>query len=575
MKPIAVVNYSEFTDHSPPADAFALLKQYPTDFLVLQLSKINGVLFNDPSKDFDAQLVILRSCFPNLSLEKRKRVAELFVKHKEEKDIAFFTAPTVSKLISLCLRDYTPMPEEDEPVNMQELEDRLLDSLLIQNELYYNRHPNSNLNAYEAIWHLQLLQQHYIRSHPDLLFIAPLKAFLFYKFVISRLPNGPKYVEEFCNDVGIPAYFNYPIWFREILQRIVESGQQEEAKHILELTAEQRSVVTLFSINKDRDWNNYIKGNVHGELMMHPFYLLMNNHAIIIDPHFFRYILDIGFPFQLYKHSSLSKEGPLKNFNNYKSELGKKYYEEFVVKGLLENIFKAKNYVVLDTMNDPQMSDFTVVRNQRQILMIEVKSATIHFNPLEDVNVEAFKSFVDEQFCRQKGGEERKNKGIYQLSRQIHDFATTSTLNRILKKPDDKNKAVIFPIIIYTDDVMDMAGVNAYVGEKIQDEVETVQQHFKTVHPLIMINLSFLLRYYAKLKQNPSLVFELFISYIKTIAERSKAFNKSKNPFLFFEKNISFDQYVAIRMKDVDFVPSFRELVADLHLIDHYSGKAG
>ena len=240
---------------------------------------------------------------------------------------------------------------------------------------------------------------------------------------------------------------------------------------------------------------------------------------------------------------------------------------------MLQNIFKAKNYVVLDTMEDLQMSDFTVVRNQRQILMIEVKSATIHFNPLEDVNVEAFKSFVDEQFCQQKDGDGRKNKGIYQLSRQIHDFATTSTLNRILKRPDDKSKAVIFPIIIYTDDVMDMAGVNAYVGEKIQDEIETVQQHFKIVQPLIMINLSFLLRYYAKLKQNPSLLFELFMSYIKTTVERSKAFNKSKNPLLFFEKNISFDRYAAIKMKDVDFIPSFRELVSDLHLTDNLSGK--
>lgn len=143
---------------------------------------------------------------------------------------------------------------------------------------------------------------------------------------------------------------------------------------------------------------------------MHPFYLLMNNHAVIIDPHFFRYILDIGFPFQLYKHSSLSKEGPLKNFNNYKSELGKKYYEEFLVKKLLQNIFKTKNYMVLDAMENSQLSDFTVVRNQRQILMIEVKGASIRFNPLEDVNVKAFKSFVDEQFCQQKGGEGKKIK---------------------------------------------------------------------------------------------------------------------------------------------------------------------
>jgi hypothetical protein len=184
MKPIAVINYTEFTDHPVPTNAFTLLRQYPTDFLLLQLSKINGILFNSARKDFDAQMIILQKCFSNLSLEKRKKVVEFLVKHQEENDVAFFTAPTVSKLISLCLQNYMPVPEVNEPVSMSELEDRLLHSLLIQNELYYSQHPNSDLNTYESIWLLQLLQQHYIRSHSDLLFIAltdPFKNKLFNK----------------------------------------------------------------------------------------------------------------------------------------------------------------------------------------------------------------------------------------------------------------------------------------------------------------------------------------------------------------------------------------------------------
>lgn len=122
---------------------------------------------------------------------------------------------------------------------------------------------------------------------------------------------------------------------------------------------------------------------------------------------------------------------------------------------------------------------------------------------------------------------------------------------------------------------MNMAGVNAYLGEKIQNEIETVQQHFKTVYPLIMINLNFLIRYYAIFNQKPSLLFELFKGYIKTTAERNKAFNKNKNPAIFFEKNISFDEYAAIKMEDVDFITSFRGLVVDLHLIDDYYEKVG
>ncbi|GAA4748885.1 hypothetical protein GCM10023229_31870 [Flavisolibacter ginsenosidimutans] len=74
-------------------------------------------------------------------------------------------------------------------------------------------------------------------------------------------------------------------------------------------------------------------------------------------------------------------------------------------------------------------------------------------------------------------------------------------------------------------------------------------------------------RYYANLKRSTSLLLELFMGYIKITKEKSMAFNKTRNPFLFFEKNISLDQYIAIKMKDTDFIPSFRELVTNLQLI--------
>lgn len=567
MKPIAVVNYTEFTGLPLPADAFNSLWQYPTDLLVLQLSKINDLLFNNPGKELNTQIVILQTCFPNLDNVKRRGVVDLLVKHRADRDVAFFTAPTVCKLINLCLQHYKPLPETDEPVNSRELDSNVFDGLLIQNELYYERNPNADLNTHEAIWKLQLLQQHYMRSHPDLLFVAPLKAFLFHKFVMSHLPSGEKFVQEFCESLGIPAYFNYTVWLTEILQKIIHGGQQGEIKYLVELSDEQRKLITLFSINRKEGWHRNIKGNVHAELMMHPFYRLMDKYAIIIDPHFFRYVLDIGLPFQLYSRSSWKKTKPFQDINNFKAELGKRYYEEFVVKGLLGNIFKDRNYVVKDSPENSPLSDFTVVRNQRQILLIEVKSAAIHYNPLEDVDVIAFKDFIDEHFCQQKNRDGKKNKGVYQLARQIIDFAATTKLDCILKNPADKKKITIYPVIVHTDDVMDMAGVSTYLNERLLKEVQAIECPFKAVQPLVVVNLNFLLRYYAHLKQTPSLLFGMLADYAKTVNQHNKAFDKMKNPFLFFEKNVSFDQYAAGKLKGVDCRASFGELVTDLQLL--------
>jgi hypothetical protein len=427
MKTIGVTSYTNFTSLPIPDDHFYLLRSYPTDLLILRLARINSFLFNDVEKNSKTQLAILGECFPQISGEKKSQVINALKQAMNDRDIAFFTAPTISRLIGLCLQNYKPNPEENDPINLSKLEDDLLDSLLIQNQLYYNREPNDqDLNTYEAIWRLQLLQQQYIRSHRDLIFLSPIKNFLFYKFMMCHFPDGPRYLKEFCQSLDISAYFNYLMSFKDILQKIIESSQQGETKHILDLDTSQRKVIAPFALKPEELSENSYKGNVHAELMSHPFYFVMNRHAVIIDPHFFRYIIDISLPFQFHKLSSLNKAPRFKSFEAFKSELGKKYYEEFIVKQILQNIFSARNYTVSDAPENSPLSDFTIVRNQRQILMIEVKSSSIHYNPLEQVDLEKFKQHIDNEFCQEKTGVKSKPKGVYQLVQQLNDFATTA-----------------------------------------------------------------------------------------------------------------------------------------------------
>lgn len=561
----AVVGFKEFySSRLPQEHDFSLLEKYPSDLLLLSLTKINSLLFNEGQDTRANQLAILTACFPNIGEQKRKQIAS-FIVQAREKNIAFFTAPVLSRLIASCLLHYVPRPDNDTIFDIGEFQEGVFDTILIYNNQYYDSHyPDKDLATYEAIWHLGLSQQGYMRSHSDLIGIAPLKTFFLYKFLMDILPSGNEYLREFCDHFGIPGYYNYLIFFIQIIEAIIQGDQ---IKHVVTPSSEQHQIITQFSIPQERLLDKRIKGNVHGELMTHPFYFITKETAAIIDPHYIRYVIDIGLPYQLYQHSSLNKSVAFPKFENFKAMLGKKYYEEYIIKGLLQKIFNTKNYSLFTTEDNSPLPDIAVVRNQKDILLIEVKSAAIHFNPLEDIDVDAFRKFVNDEFCNQKISPKQKNKGVYQLAKQIKDLAMTDKLDCLIKDKSKKKRLSLFPVLIYTDDVMDMSGINSYINEFFIKEIEPEKDIFKKIQPVVAINLSFFLRYYAELRQNSKLLFELIAGYNNKVAELNKSYKKAVgNPVLFLNKNLSFEVYAAGKMRGSNFLKSFQAITNDFHL---------
>ncbi len=568
MKPLPVVKYSDFYKTSLPEDSFIYLRTYPTDLIILRLSKINAILFNEAHKTVESQQQIFKNCFPFLEIEKRKKVVAEFMDKEHGKVISFFTPPTLLKLINLCFENYLPAPEQEEMFDTHQFENDVFDSILIQNEIYYTSiSDDQDLNTYEAIWQLQLMQQHYIRDHSELLMISPIKNFLFYKFMTKHFPGGPIFLKEFAESLNVPGFFNYYILFMDILQRVFDSYKEnKESKHILDLNTSQLKIIEHFSLRPKDFISGTYEGNTHKELIPHPFYFALNKHPIILDFHFFTHVVDLALSFNFYKYSSLNGSEKFPKFVQFKSELGKSYYEQFIVNEALKNIYKARNFSLFATSDNSPLPDFTVVRNQREVVLIEVKSAEIHYKVLEELNTTEFKAFLEDQFCKKKAGKGTRNKGVYQLIKQIADFGTTQKLDFIIKNSNKKNKIVIYPIIIYTENAMNIGGVNSYLNSEFEKAVEPYRHLFKKIFPLTTINLSFFLRHYLKLKNHPAILMDLICSYWKKIDNKNQEFAKMPHPMVFFEKNISFELYVAGKLSNDDFKDNFKWIVEDLKL---------
>jgi hypothetical protein len=184
------------------------------------------------------------------------------------------------------------------------------------------------------------------------------------------------------------------------------------------------------------------------------------------------------------------------------------------------------------------------------------------------LNVGKFKEFLDENFNQQKTGRKTKNKGTYQLAKHIANFAETEQLDGFLKNKTRKEKTVIYPVMVYLENAMDMAGVNDYLNTSFQEAIAPYINTFRKIHPLTTINISFFLSYYQVLKKQPAFLFDLINDYWRRVKTVKKEFDLHRHPTPFFNYNISFDQYVSKRLRGDDPRKNFSVVMEDLRLAE-------
>jgi len=231
--------------------------------------------------------------------------------------------------------------------------------------------------------------------------------------------------------------------------------------------------------------------------------------------------------------------------------VGKHFYEEFLAFQIIQKLLTHKYDIVQSEKDDPLNPDILIMQNKRDVFVIEVKSTRVHSKVLDQMDIQSFQSYLQNNFASEKTQPGQKNKGIYQLKKQIQHLKTKGKNFRI------------FPIIIYTEPAMDISGVNSFLDEQFEKLIAPEKSEFTKIHPLTCINLHFFIKYFPQLKKERYFLRDKIIEYHYRKKEDLKNAHKTNNPFVYFKGQYSFMRRMEQTYPAGDSMAYFNEAVKD------------
>ena len=510
-----VLDYSTFFGVPVPADPIANLEKYPTDALIVILAKVNAIIFyngGDPNKiDND----VFRLVFNEMDKKIYERINKIRSTPRGSHG-AIFTSPPIVGLMAKLIARYKPVPEteaiNESGINLMMME--LFEAILAVNDNYYNSANGRDMLSREHLWKLELLQQGFVRGTTNMFGVIPLKVFLFFRFMSERY--GETVLKQFATAFGVPSAYNFYFAFLGIVSSATSAYEADFQPRYSIVDKTLEKVFEPFVYDPSKPKKIPPAGEVF-VLINQPFYKL-SEAIIVLDFSFFAHITDISLLYHFYHSTSLKENHGIKNYNEYLGILGKYFFEEYLALQLMQKLVAHKYDKVLTEKDDPLYPDILIMQNNKDVFVVEVKSTRVNGRILEQADIPGFEQFLVESLGSEKSKPGEKNKGIYQLKKQIQH----------LKKKGRKFR--IFPVMIYTDPSMDISGVNSFLEEKFDTIIAEDKASFTKIYPLTLINLHFFIKYYPQLKTERYFLRDKIIEYHRWKKLKMKEAIKEKNP---------------------------------------------
>lgn len=554
MEYIAVLTYSENYKKPLPEDFLTFIRAYPTDFILLKLSKINAILFQERDRRSETIQVLKEVVYVDTLFGTEDHLLKIMSKIPSH--MVLFSASAISLMIKACLENYVEhIP--DLMVNSANVSSDLFSTILIFNELYYSRFHDDDLQSFKGIFHLDMIQRNYLGHGFYQKFIATMKLAFVSKF-LSTNDRLREECMEFCNYYGIGNPWLYGYFF--IMVVITPSQKDEVAKHIFDVTGVPERLILDFTFKRDTVVTKE-ELSMNMDLVPKPFYLFHGEHPLILDYNYFQYAIEQGVFYSFYNNTSLKNGNKFKNFNAFKSFIGLNYFEQFLVSKYLHAIFFRKSQRVVST---EIFQDF-IVRSGDNVLIFEVKMTDLHAKSIENLDFEAFKNFIEQNFLSEKlsGG---KNKGISQILVQMGHLLEDNALLCSLLGAKVPTRLNIYPIIVYSDGNLDTSGVNFYVSQQFELRVASLKNNFQSVKPLLMMNVNTLVEYFSLFKNGPHALTGLISNYFKSIDSMGKLYHQFKGTSDYFQMNKSFSNYLNTKINKNQLDNNLVEMQKDFDL---------
>ncbi|MCD4674673.1 MAG: hypothetical protein K8S18_01585 [Desulfobacula sp.] len=540
-----VITYPEIFGPIPDGLTTGKLTEgIPSITLIHYFSFINSVNFLKPN-EISIEKWILKKI-----IDRFEGIEKYILLHQFKKAIVDSKRPLVTlfplKSILLCIiQEFENFTTGNFESITKEEELSILKRILLQNQLIdkesteiIGRIDKKDPDGlFKLLWPIQFPNSEFLERKR--IYFALYKAIFFFEFIESFEKFKPSF-PEFFNTFSSKSSLDF---IKNILL-LLKNGQFAKTKNFTSYFPNNyddiNPLIKEFTINLDSKYKpnkaDYKDFKIFRKTPIIKFQddsLSVTNWNFVLDKFYPAVIYDFFNKTSvktLYQNSK--GETPI---NNYLADIGKHFAEQQMFNNLIIKALKRKQ-CILQTGDEITKTFDLYFRIDRHIILIEFKNISLP----KKATYDEIKNLIDTKFVSENG----QNKGILQLVAQIKKFQTNPELFEDFERNGvNKNRVVIYPLIIYTDNSLRMYGVNSYLNKLFREEIKKINPKLRfRVQDLVFISFDFFLDSYTILKRKKvDPVFLLNYYYRRLFKKRKISLSKKKNPV---DLHLTFEEIV-------------------------------
>ena len=550
MQFLHVTGYAEAYRELIPKDTLSFVSDYSTGTLLIRLSKINAMLFQQMDNRMIDPQILREAVFCDVTgFEQVTEFRPLFTDERR-----WFAEGPIGLLIMDLLKNFKII-ETLAPIEPLEFARNLFKTILVYNDLYYGRPRGIVLESLEGIFMMETMQQGYLRAK-GVMKVDTFGRFLF----LSKFLDSDELLREeadmYCEKMKIENPWTFAKFFLAVLASAMHP--QNWGNHMLDLSHHWPEKLMREFGTDPTELAGKEKVSLNMDVVTKPFLFLTPEKILVLDYNFFQYALENGFLYSLYRHSSGKLRAKFKTYENFKAYIALEFFEKHLVGSLLSEIFHKRSQQLIST---EKYQDFIVRASSCDVFVFEVKMNDLHPNTFENLDYKAFtEDFLDKRFLSDKGNG-AKDKGVAQIIKQLGHLSEPNSELREKLGIKRSEKTNIYPVIICSEHHMNIAGVNHYLNEGFQQRSQYLKGRFQSIKPLTVVHIDFLIRYFGPLKRNSALFTEWLSGYHRSKKGLEKLYDEKGGPITYLLSKRSLFGYMEMKK---DFPSPYKATVDEI-----------
>lgn len=406
--------------------------------------------------------------------------------------------------------------------------------------MLYNDHHFKSLDigkrddSHELIWEMMLMQEINGDTSGSFVRSGVAKQAIFLEFLRSALAeNYEEFEKEVCSMLGVKSIGAYAVMF--LVLQIVQDRAQKESMPLISLSEQDEMYAVAHHAKLVIDVETSDRKFDAGKVLTHPFLKLSDKRLYLMGTHDFSLITEKGWVFYLFLSGKLSMFLPkIKSVNDLLSFIGFSYIEKFLMVPIFQSL--GRPGFRINPSDDTLVPDVTLINNEKDVFLIEIKSVSLNYKVWEDQDLGKFKSHLESQYIREK-------KGVIQLHKCIGNLVKSPVELYGIHK--DLKKINIYPIIIYTEPHLNIVGVNDYVNQNAPELPVELSEKFQTVYPVTMIHYDFFIENLNVIRRDKGILKDAIIHYHSSLKRRLVKWSGAKSTSNYLKAMAPFDDFIA------------------------------